>query len=58
MFDSYDEDGDVNVWDQHGDIDTVTPDFSTFLLGTPDDPDSEIPRVKSAYRFVGDKQTE
>ena len=58
MFDSYDEDGDVNVWDQHGKIDTVTPDFSTFFLGTPFDSAVKIPRVKSAYRFVGDEQTD
>ena len=58
MFDSFDDNGDINTWDQHGAIGSVVPDYSTFLYKSPDNPNYLIPRVKSAYRFIGDSQTE
>ncbi len=58
MFDSYDKDGDVNVWNQHGAVGDVVPDFESYLYKTPDDPSKKIPRAMNAYRFIGDDKTE
>lgn len=58
MFNSYDEDGDINVWDQHGDIGLTVPKFTAYLHATPDNPEEEVFRAKNAFRFIGDGQTE
>ena len=58
MFDSYDRDGDVNVWNQHGDWTTVNPELVTYLHKSEDIPGKRIPRAMNAYRFIGDEKTE
>lgn len=49
MFDSYDENGDMNIWDQHGGYGMITPELGQFLYKSPNpDPIPEYPpyRVK------------
>ena len=58
MFDSYDDKGDVKVWDQHGSIVDVVPELTTYQHRSQDIPGEHWYRAKSAYRFVGDQQTE
>lgn len=56
MFDSYNENGDVNVWDQHGAVGSVVPDSVTYLYKSPDD--NCTYRALNAFRFIGDQQTQ
>ena len=57
MFDSYDENGDINVWDQHGAFEMITPNLGQFLYKSPNPyPIPQYPsyRAKNGFRFVGD----
>ena len=57
MFDSYDENGDLRVWDQHGWYGMITPELKRFLYKSPDlNPIPKYPpyRAKNGFRFIGD----
>ncbi|MDE6444203.1 MAG: hypothetical protein K2K64_07275 [Muribaculaceae bacterium] len=56
IFDSYNGNGDVNVWDQHGAVGRIVPDSITYLYKSPDD--DKTYRAMNAFRFIGDQQTE
>lgn len=56
MFDSYDENGDIRVWDQHGWYGMITPELNRFLYKSPD-PDPTLIyypyRAKNGFRYIG-----
>ncbi len=58
MFEGFDKNGDIQTWDQHGAIDLVVPERETYLFKSQDNPNYLIPRAKTAYRFIGDSQTD